>query len=223
MSSADPHRPGLSEQLKYLDSAQGPLAPSPFDLDDIVAGGRRRRRRRTALNATGAAAAVIAVVAAVALGPLGHRGGTGPDQVAGTPTATAGVVPDLSPIDAGAKALTYAARGKTVTASLDGKPVATLAFTSWTWSGNAGKVVLTVTATRPFTIDPMTFNLVADDSNENSPTNRTVSVGIGTQDVALNFDGFRSPGALLWTPQEPKTDDDDGIVIYWELTAANRT
>jgi hypothetical protein len=121
-------------------------------------------------------------------------------------------------LDAGETALQYTQKGETVRAALDGTTVASVSLKSWRWSGTAGKVVLTVTTTRPFTIDPMMFNLAADDSNENSPTNEElVRVGAGTHDVTLDFEGFRSPGALLWTPQEAKSDD-DGIAGDWTLS-----
>ncbi len=227
MNPADPHRPvsRLSERLKHLDDAQGPLAPPPFDLDDVVRGGRRRHRRRTVVNAAaGAAAAVVAVVAAVALGPFGG-GGPGPGLVAGPSTvATPSVAPSLPPIDATAQDLTYVQTKKTVTASLGGTEVARLTLKSWTWSGMSGSVVLTVTAARPFTIAPERFNLAAYDSNENSPAEtKPVTVPVGTRDVTLTFTDIRSPGALLWAPQEPKNGTDDGIAGDWPLTAADRT
>ncbi len=228
MNSADPHRPGLSEQLKYLDSAQGQLAPPPFDLDDIVRGGQRRHRRRTALNATGVAAAVIAVVAAVALGPLGRGGadGTPPDQIAGPPTATAGPSPSPSPIRAEAPEVSYGQSGETVTASLGATPVATLTLKAWSQSRKAVKVVLTATAQRPFTIEAMNFTLgVRTDNfdNEHSPVNlETLQVPVGSQEIVLDFETSKLPEVLIWALQPADDPDGGGIVGQWALTAENK-
>jgi hypothetical protein len=132
--------------------------------------------------------------------------------------------PSLPPIDATAQDLTYVQTKKTVTASLGGTEVARLTLKSWTWSGMSGSVVLTVTAARPFTIAPERFNLAAYDSNENSPAEtKPLTVPAGTRDITLTFADVRSPGALLWAPQEPKNDTDDGIAGDWPLTAADRT
>jgi hypothetical protein len=229
MNSADPHRPGLSEQLKYLDSAQGQLAPPPFDLDDIVRGGRRRHRRRMALNATGAAAAVIAVVAAVALGPLGRGGadGTPPPQIAG-PSVTVSPTPNVAPILAEAANLRYTSSGKTVTVSLEGKTVATLKLKSWSETRTGVEVVFIAEATtRPFTFEAMNFTLgVNSDSsdNEHPAVNlETVEIPVGRKEVALEFDTSEPAEVLIWTMQRPDDLDGDGVVMMWTLTDEDKT
>lgn len=226
MSSVDPHRPGLSEQLKFLDSAQGQLAPPPFDLDDIVRGGRRRHRRRAALNATGVAAAVIAVVAAVALGPLGPGadGRSGRHEVAG-PSAAASPTP-LPLTSAQAARLKYTSSGATVTVSLDGTEVATLTFESWSQTGKAVRVDFIATATRPLSIEASDFTLGVDSAssdNEQSPVNlETLPVAVGKKELVLHFETAELPVALLWARQQPDDEAGGGIVGQWELTEENK-
>jgi hypothetical protein len=178
------------------------------------------------LNATGAAAAVIAVVAAVALGPLGHGGtdGAPPPQIADTPTATVSPTPPRKSVDAGALDLDYTQTGNTVTATLDGRNVATVTFKTWAWSGSAGSVVLTVDARQTFTIDPMTFSVDGSDGyNENSPMNEDlVRVPAGNQDVTLRFPDVEGPTGLKWTPQDGKATDGESTAGFWTLPAANK-
>jgi hypothetical protein len=122
-------------------------------------------------------------------------------------------------LDAGDAQIRYSQKGKTVTATVAGARVASLTLDNWRWSARSGDVVLTVDATRPFTIDPQTFNLAAHDSNENAPTGEELlRIKPGKQRITLHFDGVKRPGALLWAPQEPQDADDDGIAADWNLS-----
>jgi hypothetical protein len=224
MNSVDPYWPGLSEQLKFLDIVQGQLALPPFDLDDIVRGGRRRHRRRTTLNATGTAAAVIAVVAAVALGPLGRGAdGPAPADVAG-PSAPAGSTATPSLIDAADPDLDYIETDGVISAWRNGTRVASLKVKTFKWSESGGSVVLSVTASQPFEIDPTAFSADGEGGHsENSPTNqKLVRVPIGSQDFTLAFEDVESPSGLKWTPQDGNPDDDNGMAGVLPLPPAQQ-
>jgi hypothetical protein len=145
---------------------------------------------------------------------------------AGQPgVAASATAPALPPVDAADGRLRYTQQGRTVTASLNGTTVATVALASWSWSGNSGSVLLTVTATRPLTLAPDgLFVDGADGHNEISPKNlRPIAVATGQQQVRLQFTGQGAPTGLSWVMDGPQDADGDGFVGTWELRAADRT
>ncbi len=227
MSSADRHRgaPRLSEQLKRLEQAHGNLPPAAFDLEDVVRGGRRRHRRRVALNVTAAAAAVIALAGVVILGPFQPSHPGEPALPAAPPTAQLSTAPALPRTDAGDKRLTYTQKGDKVTATMDGAVVATVSLASWTWTGDSGSVLLTITALRPVTITAEGFTVDgADGYNENSATNPGPGrYDIGQHEMRLTFAGKGLPSGLSWVLLKPKDADGDGFAGLWELNDRNRT
>jgi hypothetical protein len=228
MNPADPHgsQPQLSDHLRRLEQAQHSLPPAPFDLDDIVRGGRRRHRRRVALQATAAGAAVAAVTTFIVAGPFGGPSSRpAPDlPAAPAPVVTSAPAP-APPVDAENSRVRYTQRGASVTASLDGTTIATIGVTSWSWSGDSGSVTLTVTATRPMTLAPGGFSVDgAEGYNENTATEtRRLGVATGGQRLTLHFTGKGTPSGLSWVMDGPQDADGDGFVGLWELTAGNRT
>lgn len=195
------HRPDtdLSARLKQLDQAQPPLQPAPFGVDDIVRGGRRRRRNRTiATGAATIAAAAVLITGSITVGNL-NRPVPGPVPAAPSPS----VAPSLPLVDAADPTVKYAQDGDTVTATKDGKTVATITLTDKTFTSTPAEASLSVTAQQPFSLDPALFVLYDAAGGENTPDTPTAKLRVdtGTQTLTLTFSDVVDPQAIGWTPQ----------------------
>ncbi len=155
----------------------------------------------------GLAAATTAACAGVAAADTGAGAGTGTGPAAAT---SAPIVPA---IDDGDPTLKYEQAGRVVTITRNAAAVATVTLTSADYSANSAKVVLSVVAARPFTVDPVMFTLYDLAGWENDPEQvAPVRFETGTGSLTLTFTGTPGrPEAVGWVPQ-----DGEAAVAVWE-------
>ncbi|MGK5683563.1 hypothetical protein [Actinoplanes sp. URMC 104] len=133
---------------------------------------------------------------------------------AAAPAAVAPAVRATPPaIDAGSPGLTYRQNGKVVTVKKGSASVATVTLTSADYASRSADVVLSVAATRPFTVDPAMFTLYDAEGWENDAAQtKPVRFGAGTGTLKLTFPRTAArPLALGWVPQE-----DEAAAAVWE-------
>ncbi|MBL7252964.1 hypothetical protein [Paractinoplanes lichenicola] len=101
------------------------------------------------------------------------------------------------------KGLTYSQSGKVVTVKKGSARVATVTLTSVTYAAKSARAVLSVKATRPFTIDPSLFTVYDLQGYENDPAQtKPVRFEHGTGTLKLTFPKTAAkPMALGWVPQ----------------------
>ncbi|MCO8274034.1 hypothetical protein M1L60_25880 [Actinoplanes sp. TRM 88003] len=141
-----------------------------------------------------------------------------PTPVAAAPAASVPVAAEVAatPVPAIADrdpALKYKQDGKVVTIARKGAKVATVTLKSATYAKKSTKAVLSVAATRPFTINPAMFTLYDTQGWENDPTQtKPVRFEAGTRSLTLNFKRTQGdPAALGWVPQYG-----EAAVAVWE-------
>jgi hypothetical protein len=134
------------------------------------------------------------------------------------PAAPAGAVASYQvagPVDASDPAVRYTQKGNTVTATRDGKVVATISLKSASYTKESGRIELTVQAKQPFALDTERFVLYDAEGENSADEARTIRVNAGTHTIALDFADTHRPEALGWVPQ----DGEDGAGV-WELAGA---
>jgi hypothetical protein len=161
--------------------------------------------KRAAISSVG-----LALVAATAACAGAAAAADQPAPATSTPAVSA---PALPAIGAGQPALEYTQSGQAVTVTKDAEAVATVTLTSADYAANSAKVVLSVEAARPFTVDPARFTLYDLKGWENDPEQTTpVRFEPGTGSLTLTFTGTPArPEALGWVPQ-----DGEAAVAVWE-------
>ncbi|WP_249998621.1 hypothetical protein [Actinoplanes sp. M2I2] len=109
--------------------------------------------------------------------------------------------------------LKYEQAGSVVTITRNAAPVATVTLTSADYSARSAKVVLSVAAARPFTVDPRMFTLYDAQGWENDPVQaKPVRFETGKGTLTLTFTGTPArPEALGWVPL-----DGEAAVAVWE-------
>ncbi len=136
----------------------------------------------------------------------------------GAPAAPAGAAASYqagSPVDASDPAVRYTQKGNTVTATRDGKVVATISMKSATYTKTFGVIELTVTAKQPFIVDTDLFVLYDAEGESSAGEPRKIRVDAGTQTIELDFADTDRPEAVGWVPQ----DGEDGAGL-WKLAGA---
>ncbi|MBM2623900.1 hypothetical protein JIG36_51275 [Actinoplanes sp. LDG1-06] len=130
--------------------------------------------------------------------------------VAAAPAAPAPAIADSDP------KLKYVQAGKVVTITKDAKPVAKVTLKSASFAKSSAKAVLSVDATRPFTINPAMFTLYDLKGWENDPQQtKPVRFDAGHGSLTLTFTGTPGqPDALGWVPQ-----NGEAAVAVWERGA----
>jgi hypothetical protein len=154
-------------------------------------------------------------VTAVALGANAYA------APSGAPAAPAGAAASYrvgGPVDASDPAVRYTQKGNTVTATRDGKVVATISMKSASYTDEHGTIELTVTAKQPFVLNTDRFVLYDAEGENSADEDRTIRVDAGTQTITLDFADTAKPEALGWVPQ----DGEDGAGM-WDLADASVT
>jgi hypothetical protein len=163
--------------------------------------------KRSALSFAG-----LGLVAATAACAGAAVVGDQPVPVAAPPSVTPSPsgVPAIADDD---PALGYAQSGPAVTVTKDAEAVATVTLASADYAANSAKVVLSVEAARPFTVDPAMFTLYDLKGWENDPEQTTpVRFEAGAGSLTLTFTATPGrPEALGWVPQ-----DGEAAVAVWE-------
>ncbi len=136
----------------------------------------------------------------------------------GAPAAPAGAAASYrtgNPVDASDPAVRYTQKGNTVTATRDGKVVATVSMKSATYNKEFGSIELTVTAKQPFVLDTDLFVLYDAEGENGADDAGKIRVDAGTRTIELQFNDTDRPKALGWVPQ-----DGEGGAGLWKLAGA---
>jgi hypothetical protein len=165
--------------------------------------------RLASLGLTAAAMTAFAGVAAAAEPPA-RAVPAAPIQAAPVEVAPVQAVPVIDDHDRGLK---YVQSGRVVTITKGGAKVATVKLASATYAARSAKLVLSVQAARPFTINPALFTLYDAQGYEYDPKQtKRVRFAAGTGSLGLTFAGTSArPEAVGWVPRQ-----DEEAVAVWE-------
>ncbi|MCY1136708.1 hypothetical protein OWR29_01770 [Actinoplanes sp. Pm04-4] len=116
-------------------------------------------------------------------------------------------------IDDHDRGLKYVQSGRVVTITKGGAKVATVKLASATYAARSAKLVLSVQAARPFTINPALFTLYDAQGYEYDPKQtKRVRFAAGAGSLGLTFAGTSArPEAVGWVPRQ-----DEEAVAVWE-------
>ncbi len=160
-------------------------------------------------------AAGLGIATSVTAVLLGAHAYAAPNGATAAPAGAAASYRMGGPVDASDPAVRYAQKGNTVTATRDGKVVATISMKSASYTKESGTIELTVTAKQPFIVDTNRFVLYDLEGENSAEEDRTIRVDAGTHTISLDFADTGQPEAFGWVPQ----DGEDGAGV-WELAGA---
>ncbi|PRY28514.1 hypothetical protein [Pseudosporangium ferrugineum] len=164
-----------------------------------------------------AAVGVFTTAVASGCGSASAPNATAANGAAAAAVKPVSAVAPAAPLGLSDRTLKFSQKGAAVTASKNGKLVATLTLTSATYGARSGRAVFSMDAKQPVLIDTSAFTLYDTDGGENSADSpRKLTLKAGKTTLTLTFsDTHDKPAALGWIPQNGTSDG--GL---WERPAA---